>query len=269
MRRPPLPSLGGSAPRLRTNSLKQKLTEHKCVIGTFLEIPAPAVVELLGLAGFDFVVVDREHGPIDTGECEELIRAGLSTEISVMVRVPDRGPATMAQPLDHGAAGIHVPHVSSAEMARCAVHATKYHPLGERGTQPYVRAASYRSFPTAHYLATANDETLLVAQVEGVEGIANLEPVLRVEGIDVGFVGPYDLSQSLGIPGQVKHARVKEAIIGAVRLASTTGKWIGTYCDEPETALEYKKLGVSYLTVSIDAGIFLAGARSLVAKLRA
>jgi 4-hydroxy-2-oxoheptanedioate aldolase len=255
-------------PRLRTNSLKRKLREKDCVVGTFVEIPAPPIVELLGLAGFDFAVVDREHGPIDRNECEQLVRAGASSEISVLVRISDHAAATMAQPLDQGAAGIHVPHVTSAEMARCAVHATRYHPLGERGIQPYVRAASYRSYQTAEYLATANDETVLVAQVEGTEGIANLESILGVAGIDVAFVGPYDLSQSLGIPGQVRHARVKGAISAAVGLAKRLGKKIGTYCDDAELANEYRELGVSYLTVSIDAGMFLAGAQALMAKLK-
>lgn len=254
--------------RLRTNSLKRKLQDKDCVFGTFVEIPSPAIVELLGLAGFDFAVVDREHGPIDRSESEQLVRAGVSGGISVVVRVSDHSPATMAQPLDQGAAGIHVPHVTSSEMARCAVQATRYHPLGERGIQPYVRAASYRSFPTAEYLATANDETVLVAQVEGVEGIANLKSILNVEGIDVAFVGPYDLSQSLGIPGQVRHPRVKEAISEAVALARRSGKRIGTYCDDVEVANEYRKLGVSYLTVSIDAGMFLAAAQALISKLQ-
>lgn len=254
--------------RLRSNSLTRKLREKSCAIGTFVEIPAPPIVEMLGLAGFDFAVVDREHGPIDRNECEQLVRAGVSSEISVLVRVSNHSAAIMAQPLDQGAAGIHVPHVTSAEMARCAVHATRYHPLGERGIQPYVRAASYRSYPTAEYLATANDDTLLVAQVEGTEGIANLEQILAVEGIDVAFVGPYDLSQSLGIPGQVRSARVKDAISDAVALASRMGKRIGTYCDDAEVANEYRQVGVSYLTVSIDAGMFLAGAQALMAKLR-
>ena len=254
--------------RLRTNSLKQKLKDRKCVFGTFVEIPAPPIIELLGLAGFDFAVVDREHGPIDRSECEQLVRAGLSSDISVLVRVSGHSAATMAQPLDQGAAGIHVPHVTSAEMARCAVQATRYHPLGERGIQPYVRAASYRSFSTDEYLRTANEQTVLVAQVEGTEGIGNLQSILGVEGIDVAFVGPYDLSQSLGIPGQVRHGRVKEAISAAVGLATQSGKRIGTYCDDPEVAHEYRELGVSYLTVSIDAGMFLAGAKALMAKLR-
>jgi len=258
----------GSA-RLRVNSLRKKLDSQDFVIGTFLEIPSAPLVELLGLAGFDFVVVDREHGPIDWSATENLIRAGVSTGISVMVRPPNCEPSAMSQPLDWGAAGIQVPQIASVEMAQLVVRSSKYHPLGMRGLQPYVRAASYRSYHTGEYLTTANQESVLVAQVEGVEGIHNLDSILQVEGLDIAFIGPYDLSQALGIPAQVRHARVKEAMAGAVELAQKTGKRIGTYCDDVETALEYRKLGISYLTVSLDANIFLLGARSVVSKLRA
>lgn len=257
-----------SAPRLRSISLRRKL--HQCgrVFGTFMEIPSPAVVELLGLAGFDFVVVDGEHGPFDNGDIEYMVRAGFAADISVVVRVAENHTARAAQPLDWGAAGVQIPHISGMECARNAVRATKYHPIGERGIQPYVRAASYRTFSTADYLAGANEDTLLVAQVEGVEGVRNLESLLALDGIDVVFIGPYDLSQSLGIPGQVTDRRVKHAVADAVRLASMAGKWIGTFCDDVQTALAYSRIGVSYLTVSIDASIFLTGARALIEKLR-
>jgi len=255
-------------PRLRINSLRDKLHANNFVVGTFLEIPAPALVELLGLAGFDFVVVDREHGPIDDGQTQALIRAGLSTAVSVVVRTPNCEPTHISKALDFGATGVQVPQIESQDMARATVRASKYHPEGARGLQPYVRSASYRSYPTADYLANANRETLVVVQVEGSKGIANLDAILKVEGVDIAFIGPYDLSQSLGIPGQVKHPRVQEALNEAVRLAQKAGKHIGTYCDDVETALEYRSAGVTYLTVSIDAYIFLSNARSMISRLK-
>ncbi len=239
------------------------------MVGTFLEIPAPQLVELLGLAGFDFVIVDREHGSIDLKDTENLIRSGAATEISVVVRSPDCDPPSLSKPLDFGAAGLQVPQVSSVQMAVNAVRASKYHPLGMRGLQPYVRSASYRAYDTQEYLARANDETVLIVQVEEMAGTQNLQAILQVEGVDIAFIGPYDLSQSLGIPGQVKDPRIYEAMAEAVALAGKAGKKIGTYCDDVETAQEYRKLGVSYLAVGIDAGIFLSGARSLVSRLRA
>jgi 4-hydroxy-2-oxoheptanedioate aldolase len=153
-------------------------------------------------------------------------------------------------------------------MARHIVHSSKYHPLGMRGLQPYVRAASYRAYETAEYLAHANEESAVIAQVEGIEGIKNLETILQVEGLDIAFIGPYDLSQALGIPAQVGDARVRNAMADAVRLARQAGKAVGTYCDDVESAREYIALGVSYLAVSIDAYIFLSSARSIISQLR-
>jgi 4-hydroxy-2-oxoheptanedioate aldolase len=263
-----LPPTSSPSPRLRSNSLRNKLQTQDFVLGTFLQIPSPAVVELLGLAGFDFVVVDCEHGPIVVQETENLIRAAHSTGISVMVRPPFCDALAISQPLDRGAAGVQVPQISSAAIAQLMVHAGKYHPAGMRGLQPYVRSASYRAYGTTEYIAQANQETVMVAQVEGTEGIANLESILQVEGLDVAFIGPYDLSQSLGIPAQVTHPRVQEAMASAVRLAAKTGKRIGTYCDDVETAIRYRELGVFYLTVSIDSYMLLSGAGSLIARLR-
>jgi 4-hydroxy-2-oxoheptanedioate aldolase len=254
--------------RLRRNSLKKKLESQDYVIGTFLQIAAPQLVEILGLAGFDFLIIDGEHGPISPGEKENLIRAGLSTDINVMVRSADCAPSAISQPLDWGAAGIQAPQVESAEMARQVVRASKYHPLGMRGLQPFVRAADYRAYPTDQYLNEANAETLVVVQVEGVEGLANLGAILQVQGVDIAFLGPYDLSQSLGIPGQVRDPRVRQAMADAVHLARRTGKRIGTFCDDVEIALEYRALGVSYLTVSMDASIFLSCARSMASSLK-
>jgi 4-hydroxy-2-oxoheptanedioate aldolase len=254
--------------RLRGNSLKKKLTSQEFVLGTFLEIPSPVLVELLGLAGFDFVIIDREHGPVDWSQTQDLIRAGATTGISVIVRPPNSEAAAVAQPLDWGAAGIQVPQVASAEMARQVVHSSKYHPLGMRGLQPYVRAASYGAHGTSQYLAYANEESTIIAQVEGTDGIQNLDSILQVEGLDVVFIGPYDLSQALGIPAKVKNARVREAMAGAVQSARKAGKSVGTYCDDVETAKEYLALGVSYLAVSIDAYIFLSGARSIISQFR-
>lgn len=255
--------------RLRGNSLRKKLDSQSFVIGTFLEIPSPALIELLGLAGFDFVVIDCEHGPIDLRSTENLIRASTSTAISVVVRPPEGySPTASSQPLDWGAAGIQVPQVTSAETAERIVRSSKYYPLGMRGLQPYVRAASYRCYPTQEYLTEANDDSVLIAQVEGIEGIGNLEQILKVNGLDIAFVGPYDLSQSLGIPAQVKHPRVQEALVATTKLARNLGKCIGTYADDIETAASYLSMGISYLTVSIDAHIFFSSARSMISELK-
>jgi 4-hydroxy-2-oxoheptanedioate aldolase len=254
------------ARRLRTNSLKHKLRTRDFVLGTFLEIPSPALVELLGLAGFDFVVIDREHGAIDLNDTEDLIRASLATDISAMVRVPVCELAAIRQPLDMGAAGLHIPQVDSAQMAAQAIQSSKYFPSGDRGLQPFVRSASYRNYGTADYLAESNRDSLIVAQIEAGQGVSNVESILAVEGVDVAFVGPYDLSQSLGVPGEVAHPKVRDAMAETASRCRAAGKWAGTFCDDPETAIHFRNLGFSYLAVSIDAFIFLSAARSIVER---
>lgn len=249
---------------LRTNPLKPKLAGQDFVLGTFLEIPSPQLVELLGLAGFDFVIIDREHAAITLAQTEELIRASLSTGISALVRVPACEPVAIRQPLDMGAAGIHVPQIGSAEMARLAVRSALFHPRGERGLQPFVRAASYRAGGAAEFLASANDSIAIVLHIEGEQGVRDLDRILAVEGVDCAFIGPYDLSQSLGVPGQVKHPRVREKIAEAVAGARAAGKRVGIYADDAATALEWRALGVTYLAVSMDAALFLSGARQIV-----
>jgi 4-hydroxy-2-oxoheptanedioate aldolase len=253
-------------PELRRNSLRQKLTSADYVLGTFLNIPSPQVVEVLGLAGFDFVIIDREHGTIDLARTEELIRATASTDISPLVRVPACDPISIRQPLDMGAAGVHVPQVASFAAAECAIRSATFGPIGERGLQPFVRAASYRACGTSDYLRTTNRDTLIVIAIEGSAGISELDRILTLDRVDVIFIGPYDLSQSLGVPGEVGHPKVREKILEIVEKARNAGKKTGIYADTVQAAHEWKQLGVWYLAVSLDAHIFLNACTRLVAE---
>lgn len=263
---PPSPILVPN--RLRANRLSEAYERQGFVVGTFVEIPSPQIVELLGLAGFDFVVIDREHGSIDLETTENLIRAAAATGICPLVRVSHCDPVAIRQPLDMGAAGVHVPQIESAEQARLAVRSAKFHPLGERGLQPYVRAASYRAFPTAEFLEESNENVVIVLHIEGARGVAAFEEIVAVEGIDVAFLGPYDLSQSLGIPGLVESPLVKEKMKAILEKAKGKRVAIGTYCDDVNSALEWRNLGVTYLAVSLDAGILFQAARRMISRLK-
>ncbi len=253
---------------LRFNSLKHKLSEQDCVFGTFCEIGSPAVIEILGLAGFDFVVIDREHAAISLPETENLIRAAAGTGISPMVRVPDTHAISVRQPLDMGAAGIHVPQIESAALATEAVRAALFHPHGERGLQPWVRNASYGAQPLDEYLQQKNAETCIVLHLEGHRALKELDAILQVDGFDVLFIGPYDLSHSLGIPGQVNHPHVYEAMMKIVESTRSAGKYAGTFCATAEAAAQWRAAGVTYLAVSMDANLLLTSARNLVTVLR-
>ena len=252
---------------LRVNALRDKLLSKEFVVGTFLEIQSPQLVEVFVLAGFDFVIIDGEHGSVDLERMEDLIRASLSTEISAMVRVPTCDEVSIRRPLDMGACGVQVPQINSARMARNAVKGARYFPLGERGLQPFVRSASYGNHETKDYVATMNEEILVVLHIEGEAGINALDEILEVEVVDVLFIGPYDLSQSLGVPGQIHHPRVQEKMNLVVRKVNAAGKSVGTFCKNAETAKPWRDLGVSYLAVGVDAHLILHSARDTIACL--
>lgn len=260
---PPEPRKG-----LRQNLLAEKYEAQGYVVGTFLEIPSPQIVELLGLAGFDFIVIDGEHGTIGLERMEELIRAAAGTNVTPMVRVAECDEIAIRRPLDMGAAGIHVPQIHSAEMARKVVRSAKFHPLGERGMQPFVRGASYRTYPTAEFLQRANEEVGIVLHIEGTEGVGNFDEIADVEGIDVAFIGPYDLSHSLGIPGMVQSPLVKEKMKEVIEKAKRKNVAVGTYCDDTRIAAEWKALGVTYITVSVDAAMLFATAKRIVGQVK-
>ncbi len=254
--------------KLRSNTLLEKIEKEDFVIGTFVELPSPQLVELLGLAGFDFAVIDTEHGSIGLERTEELIRAANSTGISPMVRVSTCEEVTIRRPLDMGAVGLHIPQVGSAEMAQLAVRSSHFFPSGIRGLQPFVRGASYKAHPTQDFLQESNRDICLVLHIEGEQGIDSLDSILAVDGVNVLFLGPYDLSQSLGVPGQVNHPKVEKRMIESIEKARNAGKHIGTFCDDTDAALRWIDAGVSYLAVSIDSYIFLNAASDLISKVR-
>lgn len=249
-------------------SFRERLRQGDFVLGTFLEIPSPPLAEMLGLAGFDFVIIDREHGSIDLGAAENLIRAAETAGIAAIVRVPENHPVLVRQPLDMGAVGTQVPQVGSAEEAKRVVEAATFAPLGDRGLQPFVRGAHYGARGAAVFMEAANRDAVLVIHIEGERGAENLASILAVERIDVLFIGPYDLSQSLGVPGQVDHPLVEAKVRQIVEMATGAGKCVGIFCDTPARVLKWRALGVRYAALSMDAMIFVNACRDLVKQVK-
>ena len=237
------------------NLLKEKLENKSNVIGPFMKLPSPPVVEIAGLAGFDFVIIDCEHGPLNMLEAENMIRAAHLANMSAVVRVGENNPNMISRALDIGADAVQIPQISTKEDALNAVKASKFSPLGERGVCRYVRAAKYSSMDKSEYFKYANENTLVIIHIEGMEGIENLDKILEVDGIDVIFIGPYDLSQSLGIPGDVNNIKVEEKMKEVVNKASAKGKIVGTFVDDIESAKKWKSLGIQYMSYAVDVGI--------------
>ena len=246
------------------NLLKEKLEKEQNVIGPFMKLPSPAVVEIAGLAGFDYIIIDCEHGPLNVLEAEDMVRAAHLANISAVIRVGENNPHEISRALDIGADAVQIPQISTKEDAINAVNSSKFSPQGERGVCRYVRAAEYSSMNKNDYFKSANDNTMVIIHIEGMEGIQNLDQILEVEGIDVIFIGPYDLSQSLGIPGDVNNIMVEEKMKEVVNKAHAKGKIVGTFVDDINTALKWKSLGIQYISYSVDVGIIYESFKEIV-----
>ena len=253
---------------MKKNNLKKALHDNKIVFGPFLKITDPAVVEIMGFAGFDFAIIDEEHGPISMESAQNMIRAAESVNITPIIRVGDNNEALILRALDIGAQGIEIPQVNSRSDAVRAVKSVKYSPQGERGVCRYVRAANYSSMDKFKYFKSANDETMIIAHIEGVKGINNLDEILLVSGIDVIFIGPYDLSQSLGIPGEVNHPLVVEKMKEVILKCKENKVAVGTFADDVKTAKSWISLGIQYMSFSVDVGILYEASKNIINKFK-
>lgn len=249
-------------------TMMERLSRGEYVIGPFLKLSDPSIVEISALAGFDFVIIDLEHGPISFETAQNLIRAAELRGITPVVRIAKNEPELILRALDIGAAGVQVPQISTSKDAEQAVKAGKFHPEGERGVCRFVRAAEYSAMEKNKYFAGANKKTFSVLHIEGIEGIENLPEILEVEGIDIIFLGPYDLSQSCGVPGEIDHPDVTEKMRYAVELAGSCGTVVGTFVENAESALRWHDIGVGYISYSVDVGIYYEACKIAVDGIR-
>ncbi len=195
------------------NQMKSRFASQEPAFGLSIMFPSPQMVEMAAGLGFDWVLIDCEHGSISLESVEHLIMAADVVGLTPIVRPPSNSAKEIQQVLDLGAMGVQVPHVITADDARNAVAAVKYHPQGARTMAAGLRAQGYGlSMNSADYIETANRETLVCVQIEDAEALENVDEILKVEGIDVFFIGPSDLSQSLGFPGNPKAPPVVKAI---------------------------------------------------------
>ena len=250
------------------NKIKEKLINNELVIGTFVNIPSPMVAEVIGLSGFDFILIDFEHASFNYHIAENMIRGANNSSCSVIIRTADKNPNNISKALDIGAEAVQVPQVCSKEDAQKIVDAGKFYPLGNRGMSHYVRAASYSHIEKARYYNNENENNLIIIQIEGQNAILELDKILEINGIDVIFIGPFDLSQSLGVPGQVNHPLVEEKIFEITNKAKKADKWIGTYVEDLESFEKNVKQGVKLLTHIVDVKFLYDACVEDVNKLR-
>ncbi|MCY4526858.1 MAG: aldolase/citrate lyase family protein [Anaerolineaceae bacterium] len=248
------------------NSSKAKLRNGDCVYGCFFRTPDPTLAEFMGYLGWDFLILDAEHGSLDPNRAEDMVRALELRGVTPLVRVTTNQPHVLLRFLDAGAQGVHVPWVDSAADAERALQAIKYQPRGMRGLAG-VRPATFAqdlSFPD--YVARANEETLVVLQLESAEAVDNLEDILAVPDIDVLFLGRTDLSHSLGYAGNTSHPNVESVVSRAVERIVASDLALGVVVPNVEEAQLWRERGARYIATTFEAVVgasardWLAGA---------
>jgi 4-hydroxy-2-oxoheptanedioate aldolase len=250
-------------------SLRQRLAGAAPVIGTWVNGRDPSVVETLGAVGFDLVVVDLEHGELGVHHLPDLLRAAAATGTASLVRASHLEAAQIGKVLDAGPDGVVVPNVTCAAEAEAIVRAAHYPPLGTRGAAPTGRAPAYGATPFASYRRRVEAEVVVVVQVEGPEGLERVDEILGVEGVDVMFIGPFDLSQHIGVPGETDHPEVVAAMERIAAAAARRGMATGTWAADAKAARRWAEAGVRLVTVSSATAIFTEAAGALLAATRA
>ncbi|MBI4641382.1 MAG: hypothetical protein HY731_11850 [Candidatus Tectomicrobia bacterium] len=246
---------------MRTNTTKARLLEGKVVFGAIIGGYAPDLVELFGAIGYDFVMIDCEHGPMDLDQVEHMVRAAEVFRITPIVRVPDHADSTILRFLDRGVQGIIVPHVNTQEEASAVARAARYYPEGQRGVGG-GRAHDYGvGVSREESTRWINSQTLVIPMIEEVEAVKNLDSILTVPGVDVLHVASGDLGQSMGNPGPEKVRQLMCQVIPKIR---TGGKLVGVGGNspgDPAGVAEFIRLGANFVTIS-TLGLLRIGAEN-------
>lgn len=255
---------------MRTNPVKHRLAEGGVAVGTMVfELRNPAMPAICAAAGADFVIIDQEATGCTMETVATLMAAARGSDIVPLIRVPTAKPHLLSRPLDVGAAGLMVPMVESREQAEAIVSATKYPPEGRRGAIAGLAASAYvpeHDLPGA--LQSANEETLLIAQIESGPGVEHVEEIAAVDGIDVLWLGHLDLTVSLGIPGDYAHPRFTEAVQRIAAAAAAHGKAAASKVGTLEEGRHRLEQGFRCLSYGDDVRLVREGLRAGVTALR-
>ncbi|MFK7770010.1 MAG: HpcH/HpaI aldolase/citrate lyase family protein [Mariniblastus sp.] len=247
------------------SEFNQRLKSGETLFGTMVTLGSATVAEVLAQVGFDWLFVDCEHGPIETAELASILQT-VQDRSAVLVRVPAIDETPIKKALDLGAHGIIVPQVNTAEQATRVVEFTRYPPLGGRGIG-LARAQGYGAH-FEEYITSANDSICVVVQAEHVKAVDNIEAIVQVEGLDAVLIGPYDLSASLGLTGQVDHPEVLEAIAHVTEACEAASMPLGIFGTTADAVKPQIEQGFTLIVAGIDLLLLSKSAAQLLAKLR-
>jgi 4-hydroxy-2-oxoheptanedioate aldolase len=249
-------------------SLRQRMSDGTTLFGTWVNTPSPELVETLGDVGFDCVFLDLEHGEYGTDALPGLLRAARAAGCYGVVRTSHVSAPEIGAALDAGADGVLAPGVGSVDEAAAVVAAAHYPPIGARGAAPMTRAARYGTTPFAAYREVTESGVVVGAQIEGPAGLDAVDGILATPHLDLAFIGPFDLSQHLGMPGDTSHPSVVAAMTDIVERATARGIATGTWAPTPAAARPWVDAGVRLVTVASSTALFTQAASALIAELK-
>ena len=245
-------------------SLKERLRNGEQVLGTMVTtFASPDIAKILQVCGFDFLIVDCEHGSFTTREVANIIAVARSIGMPALVRIPEMRREHALKFMEMGASGLLLPNTESAEQAKMLVDCTKYAPLGHRGVSLSRPHTDFKKVSGATYMPEANDDTMLMCQIESRKGVENVEEIIAVEGIDVAFIGPNDMSQDYGILGQFEHPEIVAAFEKIVAAAQANGKWAGAHFGGAAPLKPWLKKGMQINMWNSDNGLLALGAAAI------
>ena len=252
------------------NNLKKRLRNGESILGTMITVfDSPEIAKILKVCGFDYFVIDCEHGPFDYSSVANILTVAREAGIPGIVRIPEVKREVVLKYMEMGAAGLLLPNTDTAEQAQLLVNYAKYSPVGNRGVSLLRSHTGFEPVGNAvEYMNRINEETVLMVQIESVEGVRNVAAMLDIEGIDAAFIGPSDLSQSMGIMGQLGHPDFIAALDSIIQAAKERGKYSGTHLMSIDALAPWIAKGMTLNLWSCDVLHMMTAAKEGLAKFR-
>ena len=257
-------------PVIAPNRTKQLLKDGKVVLGTMIaEIRQPAIMQLMVNGGFDYVIIDNEHGPFNIETIADLSRTAVHLGLTPIVRVPDIAYPYIAQSLDGGAQGIMAPRIYTVEQTKLVVDTVKYPPVGQRGSATGRGHTAFRGGNVAEIMAQANLESLVVIQIETIAALEAIDDIVSVPGVDVAFIGPNDLSIALGIPGQMTNPLLVSAIEKVIDSCARHGVATAIQMNDMKLATHWAAHGgIQMMSYGAEVALLTSAATNATTTLR-
>ena len=253
---------------IKANHIKKKLNNNIPVIGTWIVVPSINNIDIICSSGIDFIIIDREHGPITFETAQEMAIACDSRNVSPLMRVGDIEKSFIQNALDIGVHGIQIPNIETKEDALKVVNYSKYPPIGNRGFSPFTRAGEYTNLNSKKLLSESNNNTLVVLNVEGKNAIKNIDDIISVNHVDVVFVGLFDLSKELNIPGEIESPKILEALKLITKKCENKGIYVGTIATSLKQMDWFIDIGIKYIVYGVDCNIIKSSYEKVVNHFR-